>query len=148
VGEAILAAVGRLETDGNIRLSCLTLMPDHLHALFTLAGSLTIGQVVGKLKALAGRSRGTRGVVWQRDFFEHRLRPEDSVAGFARYIFMNPYRAGLCGGGDEWPWWRVNQDECQGLMVELEEGRFPPEAWFEFDTQRLGVQPRQVGEES
>ena len=35
------------------------------------------------------------GVVWQRNFFDHRLRSEASAAGKADYILQNPVRAGL-----------------------------------------------------
>ena len=43
-------------------------------------------------------------VVWQRDFFDHRLRSDESYLEKAHYIRMNPVRAGLVPVQEEWKW--------------------------------------------
>ena len=43
------------------------------------------------------------GLHWQRDFFDHRLRTDESFREKADYILMNPVRAGLCKSPGEWP---------------------------------------------
>jgi len=41
---------------------------------------------------------------WQRDFFDHRLRHDESEAEKFEYIRRNPLRAGLSRAEDEWPY--------------------------------------------
>ena len=82
-----------------------TVMPDHVHILFRLGERLSLDRVVAKLKARA-RAPGAR-VVWQANYFEHRLREPEDVEVYAWYVFMNPYVAALCSLDDRWPgWWR------------------------------------------
>lgn len=77
------------------------LMPDHLHALIGFPPDEKIQDVVRAWK----KYQATRhGIVWQRDFFDHRLRRDESVDEKARYIRMNPVRAGLARVPEEWPY--------------------------------------------
>ena len=43
--------------------------------------------------------------MWQDESFEHQVRLSDSIEDYAFYIFMNPYKAGLCPLNEGWPWW-------------------------------------------
>jgi putative transposase len=40
---------------------------------------------------------------WQRNFFDHRLRHDESEDEKAAYIRQNPLRAGLIEAEDDWP---------------------------------------------
>ena len=42
--------------------------------------------------------------IWQRSFYDHVLRPRESLDPFAWYIWMNPVREGLCQDPHEYPW--------------------------------------------
>ena len=44
----------------------------------------------------------TLGIRWQRDFFDHRLRREESEREKADYVLRNPERAGLVAQWEEW----------------------------------------------
>lgn len=44
------------------------------------------------------------GVVWQRDWFEHRLRSAESVDLKADYIRQNPVWKGLAAKAEDSPW--------------------------------------------
>jgi REP element-mobilizing transposase RayT len=44
------------------------------------------------------------GNFWQREFFDHLLRNEESYAQKWDYVFNNPVRAGLVKEATEWPW--------------------------------------------
>ena len=44
----------------------------------------------------------TLKIEWQRDFFDHRLRKEESYLGKADYIRANPLRAGLVAASERW----------------------------------------------
>lgn len=57
-------------------------------------------KTVQEFKKYSARSRGIR---WQRDFFDHRLRCEESEREKADYILRNPERAGLVDCWENWP---------------------------------------------
>lgn len=79
----------------------LLLMPDHLHAI------MSFSREIGMKKSLADWKRYTclKGKVdWQRDFFDHRLRSDESYVEKAHYIRMNPVRAGLIDDPSAWPY--------------------------------------------
>ena len=44
------------------------------------------------------------GIQWQDDFFEHRLRREESRREKADYILANPVRAKLVSRSEDWPY--------------------------------------------
>ena len=86
---------------GDLWVHLLLLMPDHLHAI------MSFSPAVGMQKTLPDWKRYTciqGGVDWQRDFFDHRLRKDEGYIEKARYIRMNPVRAGLIECPDDWPY--------------------------------------------
>ena len=77
------------------------LMPDHLHALISFPPSAKpIQLIIGKWKEWTAK---TLGIGWQRDFFEHRLRHEESRREKADYILQNPMRKKLATRPEDWP---------------------------------------------
>ena len=77
------------------------LMPDHLHALLSFPPSdKRIRSIMSKWKEWTAKELR---IVWQDDFFEHRLRREESRRQKADYILKNPIRAGLVSRWEEWP---------------------------------------------
>jgi putative transposase len=76
------------------------LMPDHLHALLSFPpSSKPLQLVIGKWKEWTAKELG---IVWQRDFFEHRLRRDESRRDKADYILQNPVRGNLVARPEEW----------------------------------------------
>ena len=60
-----------------------------------------MGQVVGDWK----RWHETRsGVLWQDNFFDHRLRNAEALETKASYIRRNPVACNLCSSEEDWPW--------------------------------------------
>lgn len=79
----------------------LLLMPDHLHALVSFPPSGAHMQtVISKWKEWTAKQFQ---IGWQRDFFEHRLRQEESRREKADYILSNPVRRGLVAKAEDWP---------------------------------------------
>ena len=77
------------------------LMPDHVHALLSFPPSGKAMQlVISKWKEWTAKQLK---IVWQRDFFEYRLRREESWREKADYILENPVRKGLVGRAEDWP---------------------------------------------
>ena len=86
------------------RIYCL--MPTHLH-LMTRPGKRSLIDVIAEFKkASSDLARETRGIdrLWQRSFFDHRLRSDESEAEQYDYIRANPVRAGWVDHPDDWPW--------------------------------------------
>jgi len=129
IAGAILAA---LEKTNPIDASplCAVVMPDHFHVLFQLGHRLRIGQVIAKWKIAAKPALQSAGLAWQPDFFEHRLRPEDDTESSARYLFLNPYRAGLIRLHETWSWWRCWTPDRFRFLEMLADNRFPPPEWL------------------
>ncbi len=76
------------------------LMPDHVHALLSFPPSGTpLRSVVSKWKEWTVKQLS---IDWQEDFFEHRLRREESRREKADYILANPVRAGLVSRPEDW----------------------------------------------
>jgi len=77
------------------------LMPDHLHALLSFPPSgKTLQLVLSKWKEWTAKEIG---IIWQRNFFEHRLRHDESRQEKADYILQNPVRKKLVAHPEEWP---------------------------------------------
>jgi REP element-mobilizing transposase RayT len=76
-------------------------MPDHVHALVRLPPEGSLRHAVSDWKRWTATSAG---VQWQRDFFDHRLRGDESEREKADYILQNPVRAGLVERAEDWPW--------------------------------------------
>ncbi len=76
------------------------LMPDHIHALISFPRDKPMRQIISSWKGYHARKLGIR---WQRDFFDHRLRNDESETEKAQYIRQNPVRAGLVQKPEDWP---------------------------------------------
>ncbi|MBI2516648.1 MAG: transposase [Opitutae bacterium] len=87
-------------------VSLLVLMPDHLHFLVSFPNDASLRKTILSWKALIARKTGVR---WQRDFFDHRLRSDESFEEKAQYIRRNPVRAGLVSIAANWEFmWEPN----------------------------------------
>lgn len=74
-------------------------MPDHLHLLVSFPSTVDFRKIIIDWKSIIARKAGVR---WQRDFFDHRLRSDESYEEKARYIRQNPARAGLAALASDW----------------------------------------------
>ncbi len=94
-------------------LGAFVLMPDHLHAFVALGNGdgqrppLQLGQWVKALKGALSevlRNTGVEGPYWQKGFFDHLLRSEESYTEKWDYVRQNPVRAGLVRRWEDWPY--------------------------------------------
>jgi putative transposase len=85
------------------------IMPDYVHWLFQLREDSSLSVVVKRYKAVTAqrinRLLGRKGSLWQRTFFDHAVRRDEDIQDIARYIVMNPLRAGLVERISEYPHW-------------------------------------------
>ena len=81
-------------------LACV-LMPDHIHMLLQAPESTSVKSLVIDWKRF---TRTHMGIIWQRDFFEHRLRRDEYFETKLEYLRQNPVRANLVKSSAEWPY--------------------------------------------
>jgi len=89
------------------------LMPDHVHALLSFPPSdKPLRLVISKWKEWTAKQVA---IEWQQDFFEHRMRGEESRREKAGYILANPVRAGLVARPEEWPFVYFGDGQSPGF---------------------------------
>jgi putative transposase len=99
---AVLLKTARIYHDQRQwHLKLLLLMPDHLHALISMDGENLMSELIRNYKRITSKLAKVR---WQRNFFDHRLRHNESSAQKFDYISQNPVRAGLIDSADNWPY--------------------------------------------
>ena len=111
-------------------LLCATIMPDHVHVLSELGTRLSIGRLVAKFKTQTRRCLPA-GAAWQRNFHEHRLRPDEPAHDVVRYIFLNPYRKRLIPPDKTWPWWLRCPSVDFDFLHQLNAMGCPPRQWLD-----------------
>ena len=79
-------------------------MPDHLHWLVVLQDGCELAALMHSLKSYSAHKLGG-GDVWQEGFHDRALRKEEGIREAARYIIMNPLRAGLVEHLGDYPHW-------------------------------------------
>ena len=91
------------------RVLAWVLMPDHAHILLQLDETESPSLVVARIKSNASRELARhhpwRQRRWAPGFHDHALRREQSVLHAARYLVMNPVRAGLVAKVGDYPFW-------------------------------------------
>jgi REP element-mobilizing transposase RayT len=85
------------------------LMPDHWHGLLQLGEDDALPKRVGWVKAQCARllrkAHGLDSPVWSRAYHDRALRADEDLVAAARYIVMNPVRAGLAARAGDYPFW-------------------------------------------
>ncbi len=93
------------------------IMPDHIH-LFAGFGPHSpplwkwIKALRGDLSKILRADEGA-GTHWEKDFFDHVMRSEESLREKYEYVRQNPVRAGLVKRSEDWPY----QGEIHPLRV-------------------------------
>lgn len=89
-----------------VRIKTYCLMPTHLHLLAQPGRRSLVASIAEFKKRSGDEGRRMLGVekLWQRSFFDHRLRSSESEAEQIGYIRLNPVQAGLVEHPDDWPW--------------------------------------------
>ncbi|PYV91605.1 MAG: transposase [Acidobacteria bacterium] len=112
-------AILHVRTKHPFRIEAWVLLPDHLHCLwrlpkgdsdFSTRWNLIKGWVTTHLPhnlqvcnpSNSHRKRREQAV-WQRRFWEHRIRDDDDFRHHCDYIHYNPVKHGLCSAPKFWP---------------------------------------------
>ena len=91
------------------RLLAWVVMPDHLHLLIALGTEESLSGVVQKTKSNTARElkfcNPRIEQVWAPAFHGRALRRDEDLRDFARYLVLNPVRAGLVRRVGDYPFW-------------------------------------------
>jgi len=83
-------------------------MPNHVHALFTVEAGWTLSQITHSWKSYTAnecnRLLGRKGEFWQKEQFDRYIRNEQHYENAVKYIEQNPVKAGLCVRPEDWRW--------------------------------------------
>jgi REP element-mobilizing transposase RayT len=83
-------------------------MPDHLHLFVAIDDQkISLSQWMKSLKGTLScvlRAGGKSPPYWQKGFFDHALRSNDSYSQKWHYVRQNPVRDGLVKLWEEWPY--------------------------------------------
>jgi putative transposase len=107
-------------------------MPDHLHCLWTLPEggadfsgrwsrikcrvSIDCGEEYKKEAWLsASKLKHRESTLWQRRYWEHRIRDQNDFDRHINYIHYNPVKHGLCERPDLWPYSILHRYIKEGL---------------------------------
>jgi putative transposase len=109
------AAFARVKAARPFVIEAIVVLPDYLHCLWTLpAGDADFASRWNQIKggftrALPADRKPRRPderrerAVWQRRYWEHRIRDETDFARHCDYIHWNPVKHGLVGRPGDWP---------------------------------------------
>ncbi|QHF50261.1 transposase [Pseudomonas sp. S49] len=108
LGRLLVEQMRAASDEGMVQSLAWVVMPDHLHWLIELKqGSLAA--LMCRVKSRSCRSinlkRGSQGRLWQRGYYDRALRRDEDLKAAARYIVMNPIRAGLARRVGDYPLW-------------------------------------------
>ena len=128
--------------DHPVRTDAIVVLPDHLHAVWTLPPGDSDFSTRWRLiksrfarrtglfgpRSASKRAKAERGV-WQRRFWEHAIRDEADMTLHLRYCWLNPVKHGLADRAAQWPWSSIHRDIKRGY-VDPEIAGFAPDGTF------------------
>jgi len=89
----------------NYLLHEFVLMPNHFHLLISPAVSLerSLQLIKGGFSYRARKELGFGGEIWEKSFYDRRVRDIEEYQRFRQYIHWNPVKSGLAAAAAEYP---------------------------------------------
>lgn len=95
----------------------MVVMPDHLHAVWTLPdGDTNYATRWRLLKTQFTKSLGIASP-WQRRYWEHTIRDDRDLANHIDYIHINPLKHGLVERASDWPHSSIHRYIADGVIA-------------------------------
>jgi putative transposase len=81
-------------------------MPDHFHLLVTPTLTLerALQLIKGGFSFRARKELGFGGEIWEKSFYDHRVRDWEEYCAFRPYIHLNPVKRGLAATPEQYPY--------------------------------------------
>jgi putative transposase len=80
------------------------IMPDHVHLLLQDRNIVEFVRLFKGRMTPKSRALEPTRILWQRSFYDHCLRNEESLTTVAVYIWRNPVRAGIVDHASHYTW--------------------------------------------
>lgn len=125
--DAVARELHEMAGDRSIVARAWVIMPDHVHLFLRTTEALALGQIVGRLKAGTRSALALRGLAWQGNFYEHCIRPDEPVEDVLRYMFLNPYRAGLASATEPYRHYWISPEDAAWFHASVDDLRPVPE---------------------
>ena len=103
-------------------------MPDHVHLLIEGRSERSDFQEFVRVwkQRTAFAAKRDRGItLWQRGYYEHVLRSDESTEQKARYLLENPVRARLVASPQDYPWIGSLTTTVEDLLQRAQDGAGP-----------------------
>jgi putative transposase len=121
------AAVARTRQLYPFRIDAWVVLPEHLHAVWTLPEGdaaysarwtlikrwFSAAVPHGEARSASRAAEGERGI-WQRRFWEHTVRDDGDFARCVDYVHFNPVKHGLVSSAGGWPYSSFRQAVARG----------------------------------
>lgn len=115
------------------RIDAVAVLPDVIHTIWTLpAGDGDYANRIGMWKARFSKhlpppphrslrqiKRGEKGI-WQRRFWEHRIRDEADFKRHRDLVHLSPVHAGFCQRPEDWPFSSLHRDQARAIEPEFD----------------------------
>ena len=104
--------------DRGVFVGRYVVMPDHVHLFVAFSpGSMSLSAWIKSLKNSLSQTLRESNISsphWQKGFFDHVLRSQESYSEKWAYVLLNPVRAGLVSHSQEW----LYQGEIHPLQLD------------------------------
>ena len=115
-----------VRVDRPFRLDALVVMPDHLHAVWTLPEhDADFSSRWRAIKSRFSKALRVEEAVWQRRFWEHTLKDEASYRRHVDYVHLNPVKHGYVSKIQDWHFSTFHQYVEKGLYAPDWMGKHP-----------------------
>jgi len=110
------------------KINAIVILPEHVHCLWTLPpGDSDYSGRWRSIKSCFVRKLRKSGVrvgvnekgeadLWQRRFWEHKIRDDKDFEAHVNYIHINPVKHGLVENVIDWPWSSFHSYVRDGLL--------------------------------
>jgi putative transposase len=110
-------------------IEAMVVLPDHLHAIWSLPegdngyamrwglikAGFSKGLPLQEIRSASRVGKGERGI-WQRRYWEHRIRDDRDLESHVAYIHHNPVKHGHAITARDWPHSSIHQYLRQGII--------------------------------
>ena len=110
-------------------VNAIVVLPDHLHAIWTLPDGdgdyalrwrlikTTFSRAQPQLERRSDsrKAKHERGI-WQRRYWEHRIRDERDMSAHVDYVHINPLKHGHVSRVRDWPWSSFHSHVRAGVL--------------------------------
>ena len=127
--DTLRSVMGEIKQRYSFRIDAMVVLPDHLHALWTLPEGdcdyptrwmlikARFSRRIAKneYRSISRKSKGERGI-WQRRYWEHLIRDAKDLARHVDYIHFNPVKHGYVNRASDWPYSSIHHHIKAGII--------------------------------